>query len=362
MPIRPQLPSDDLYARLGVPVDASAEAIEVAWRGLLRRHHPDVAGAESLEAAKRINVAHDWLSDPALRARYDAARLTPPGTPGADGEGPAGGATWSRRAAQRRDPAGGGDRPAPPPRRRRPATVGEQVATLVERIGRLTRDDLDRLRLAEPAPIAFLATLRRFVPPEVQAALDQGEQAATEALPRAAREMPGIRDAVVGRVVAVLLGDALDELLGEPGAGRVRERLSRGWDAAVGQPRYGPATAVVGALLVRFRQMTAADLRWLAGTAPEAGSTAEAPWPPATSAEEDEALRVSTELAAADAAAAVRAAGGSGAAVRAAQRVAHLVVLRHAFTAAAFDRLAGPWIGILVAPSAPTGPRVRPRR
>ncbi len=40
----PPLPSDDLYARLGVPLDASVEAIEIAWRGLLRRHHPAVAG------------------------------------------------------------------------------------------------------------------------------------------------------------------------------------------------------------------------------------------------------------------------------------------------------------------------------
>ncbi|HET7494379.1 MAG TPA: DnaJ domain-containing protein, partial [Candidatus Limnocylindrales bacterium] len=71
MPAAQPLPSDDLYARLGVPRDASPEAIELAWRGLLRRHHPDVAGPEALELAKRINVAHDWLSDPALRRRYD---------------------------------------------------------------------------------------------------------------------------------------------------------------------------------------------------------------------------------------------------------------------------------------------------
>ena len=54
MPPRPATPSDDLYATLGVPVDASPEAIEIAWRGLLRRHHPDVAGDEGLALAKRI--------------------------------------------------------------------------------------------------------------------------------------------------------------------------------------------------------------------------------------------------------------------------------------------------------------------
>src|SRR3954466_7183426 len=74
VPPRPTLPADDLYARLEVGVDASAEVIELAWRSLLRRHHPDVAGPDGLERAKRINVAHDWLSDPELRTRYDHER------------------------------------------------------------------------------------------------------------------------------------------------------------------------------------------------------------------------------------------------------------------------------------------------
>ncbi len=73
---RPLVPDEDLYARLEVAVDASPEAIELAWRALLKRHHPDVAGedAASLERAKRINVAHDWLGDPVLRERYDRER------------------------------------------------------------------------------------------------------------------------------------------------------------------------------------------------------------------------------------------------------------------------------------------------
>src|SRR5215831_20849491 len=71
------VPEDDLYARLEIGVDASPEAIELAWRALLKQHHPDVAGddAVALERAKRINVAHDWLANPTLRARYDRERL-----------------------------------------------------------------------------------------------------------------------------------------------------------------------------------------------------------------------------------------------------------------------------------------------
>src|SRR6266567_2122575 len=82
---RPLLPVDDLYARLELPIDASFEAVEIAWRALLKRHHPDVAGPGTDELAKRINVAHDWLSDPAMRARYDGERHPHRGSAGAPG-------------------------------------------------------------------------------------------------------------------------------------------------------------------------------------------------------------------------------------------------------------------------------------
>jgi DnaJ-class molecular chaperone len=67
------VPEDDLYGP-EVAVDASPEAIELTWRALLKRHHPTSrATPRRLERAKRINVAHDWLSDSGLRARYDRA-------------------------------------------------------------------------------------------------------------------------------------------------------------------------------------------------------------------------------------------------------------------------------------------------
>jgi hypothetical protein len=341
MPARPTLPADDLYGRLGVPDDASAEAIEVAWRGLLRKHHPDIAGPDALELAKRINIAHDWLSDPELRRRYDRERGT------------------SIRSGRRpRAPVERWGWTPPRTTPRRPPTTEERVAAVIERIGRLTRDDLDRLARAEPAPIAFLATLRRFVDVELQATLDAAERAALDALPRAARTDPAIHDAIAGRLADIILGDVLDELLGDPAGARARERLTRGWDAAVGQPRYGPATSAVEELLATLGSMDAAALRWLAGTGGR-DRLGEAPWPDATSPDEDDALRVSTELAAADAAAAI--VDGSAAARRAAARVGHLLVLRHAFPAAVFDRHAAPWLGRLI-PSLAPAPKVRPRR
>lgn len=44
---------------LGVPVDASPEAINTAWRRLMGRAHPDQGGTEGLAA--RLNAARDRL-------------------------------------------------------------------------------------------------------------------------------------------------------------------------------------------------------------------------------------------------------------------------------------------------------------
>lgn len=345
MPPRPAIPADDLYATLGVPDDASAEAIEVAWRGLLRRHHPDVAGDDGLAIAKRINVAHDWLADPELRRRYDEARRPPP--PWATGSRP------TRR--------GGIDGATVAPRRvpRRPPTTAELVSAVVARVRRLRRDELDRMAHAEPAPIAFLATLRRFVDPEQAATLDDAARRAFAALPDADRADPAVRDAIEGQLAAIVLGETLDDLLGESGADRARDRLTRGWDAAVGKPRYGPATAAIERYLA---DLAALDDDAIAALAATGGRErlGEIPWPPSASPDEDDVLRVSSELAAADAVAVLS--GAPIGARRAAARIAHLLALRHAYTVAGFERHAGPWLGDLIRadPRRPRAPRPGP--
>ncbi|MBA2701258.1 MAG: J domain-containing protein, partial [Chloroflexi bacterium] len=298
MPLRPTLPVDDLYQRLGVPTNASPEAIEVAWRGLLRKHHPDIAGQDALELAKRINVAHDWLSSPTLRRQYDEQRGVRP---------PAGSARLERSAWSRWSGEDAFER-FDVRRRARSLTTAERAGAVVARLAHLTGDELDRLALAEPAPIAFLATLRRFARPDLQAILDDSERAALATLPAGTRRHPAVRDAIVGRLAEIVLDDALDGLLGESGADRARERLTRGWDAAVGQPRYGPATPAIGELLDRLRGLDGPGRQALArtGSRERLGT---APWPPSVSPDEDEALRVSSDLAGADAAAALTASG-----------------------------------------------------
>src|SRR5881409_3169256 len=92
----------DYYEVLGVPRNASDDAIKKAFRKLAREYHPDVAknkkGAE--EKFKEINEAYEVLGDPAKRKKYDelganwkaGAEFRPP--PG--WEGFSGGRTYKR--------------------------------------------------------------------------------------------------------------------------------------------------------------------------------------------------------------------------------------------------------------------------
>ncbi len=343
----PLVPDDDLYARLEVAVDASPEAIELAWRALLKLHHPDVAGdgAEALDRAKRINVAHDWLSDGSLRARYDVERGGPWSHPPAGAHRTRGRrgpgerivhAPWCRRA------------PAPPPRpdlfRGDPS---QRLAWFLARVERLTPDELDRLSAAEPPPIAFLATVRRFITPEPRAAFNAAEAAIAARVPHDRWAGAGCREGLLGVTAELVLAAFLDDMLAEPFRGRARERLLRAWDASVDQPRYGPNGADVVTLRDRIAGLTraqaAAFLRASQGV--DAGSR---PWPDALDREEDEALRISALLAARDVAAAFPVDGVPGASTTRARRLAarlgHVTALRHAFPAPVYAAFVAPLV------------------
>ena len=81
----------DYYAILQVHPNAEPEVIDAAYRRLAAKYHPDVnPSADATARMQRINEAHRVLSDPSLRAAYDARRAravsrpAPPDAPRAD--------------------------------------------------------------------------------------------------------------------------------------------------------------------------------------------------------------------------------------------------------------------------------------
>jgi hypothetical protein len=365
------VPEDDLYGRLEVAVDASPEAIELAWRALLKQHHPDVAGDDdaALERAKRINVAHDWLSDAGLRARYDRERL-------GLGAIPPGRARTGVRHG--RPPRAWPPQPAPRPaaararRSTRPDLVrgepAQRLERFLDRVTRLSDDELDRLAAAEPPPIAFLATIRRFVTPEARAAFEAAEVAVAARVPRERWAEVGLREGLLGVAAELVLSPFLDDTLAEPFRGRARDRLLRAWEASIDQPRYGPNGAEVAAVRNRVATMTANEAAALVRASVGVPGD-DRPWPPALDRDEDEALRISALLAARDVAAGLRPDGLAPATAARARRllarVGHVTALRHAFPAATFAALTTPFVTATHAAAAghpADGPGVRRAR
>jgi curved DNA-binding protein len=85
----------DYYATLGVSRDATADEIKKAFRKLARQYHPDVAKNKKAAEAKfkDINEAHEVLSDPEKRRKYDEL-----------------GSNWDQPGAAARGAAAGGRR------------------------------------------------------------------------------------------------------------------------------------------------------------------------------------------------------------------------------------------------------------
>jgi hypothetical protein len=204
---------------------------------------------------------------------------------------------------------------------------------------------MDRLAAAEPPPIAFLATIRRFLTPDARVAFDATEAAIAARVPRERWTEVGLREGLLGVAAELVLAPFLDETLAEPFRGRARERLLRAWEASVDQPRHGPNGAEVAALRGRVAAMTAAGtaafLRASQGIVAD-----ERPWPARLDPDEDEALRISAQLAAADVAATFAVPGLAPASEartrRLLGRLGHVMALRHGFTADAFAALMAP--------------------
>lgn len=65
-----QSKSKDYYKILDVPRDADVKAIKKAYRKLAKKNHPDIGGSE--EKMAQLNEAYEVLSNPELKARFDA--------------------------------------------------------------------------------------------------------------------------------------------------------------------------------------------------------------------------------------------------------------------------------------------------
>jgi curved DNA-binding protein CbpA len=95
----------DPYRVLQVHPEADLEIIQVAYRKLAQRYHPDVVpGPEAARRMAELNAARDLLCDPDARAAYDRSRrmseaaARAPARPRA-AEPPAGAAPVARRTA-----------------------------------------------------------------------------------------------------------------------------------------------------------------------------------------------------------------------------------------------------------------------
>ena len=153
----------DPYRLLQVHPEADAEIIQVAYRKLAQRHHPDVtAGPEAARRMAELNAARDLLLDPVARAAYDRERggMGPASDGGASAAStPAGGS--SGRAPAAHEPAAG-----PPP-----GSPSGSVLTFGRytgwSLGEISRRDveyvewLDRMPIGRPYRAEIDAILRR---------------------------------------------------------------------------------------------------------------------------------------------------------------------------------------------------------
>jgi hypothetical protein len=76
------IPTEDLYAVLGVPTDADLATIRRAYRKLLRQYHPDGRPERERDQAHEetvtLSLAFEYLSDPIKRRDYDESRRHAP--------------------------------------------------------------------------------------------------------------------------------------------------------------------------------------------------------------------------------------------------------------------------------------------
>jgi curved DNA-binding protein CbpA len=145
----------DLYSELEVSPRASTETIQAAYRSLAKRYHPDIVGSSpaALAKIKRLNVAHEVLSDPRRRREYDRNGRT---TRGVTSSQQSRGTPSPRNAKPRRPPqspprarpTASTKPPQPNPPDPKPDPFGPKttaIEALLRRCGTISEADLRRV-------------------------------------------------------------------------------------------------------------------------------------------------------------------------------------------------------------------------
>ena len=118
------------FTVLGLPLDATTDAIKVAWRGLARQHHPDIASGDPAVERRanrtmaEINAAYQELRDPVKRRAHREAAARAGGTWAGGG---AGGSRAGHDYGSPSDRPGWGSRPYPT----RPVTARIDTSALL---------------------------------------------------------------------------------------------------------------------------------------------------------------------------------------------------------------------------------------
>lgn len=161
----------DPYKLLQVDPEADVEIIQVAYRKLAQRYHPDVAHRpDAARMMAELNAARDLLLDPASRAAHDRSR---PSARAVAGDGPGAGDGAGTDARHAAPPAHGGSAAAssergvgPPPGDPSGSmlTFGRYARWSLGEVARLDLDYvewLDRMPIGRPYRDEIDAILRR---------------------------------------------------------------------------------------------------------------------------------------------------------------------------------------------------------
>lgn len=230
-----------------MPPKASVAEIKQAHRRLILLHHPDRLSitVHAGERAKRINLARDWLVDPALRDHYDRSR----GATVAD----------DLRAAVRRQ--------APQPSID-PWTADFGPRTIELRIFLRAVEGLSVEQVVALAAWEFGASvtgLRSFLPRELDDAVERADQALDRVFPGARSATRSIaRYAAFAYAFDLLAGDWIEaESVREAGpatAQDLRRMLRQPWLRATEEAPAGPHADAATAFITRVRGLSGEEI------------------------------------------------------------------------------------------------------